>query len=222
SRSCWHFPDLGKPLIAEQRPVARAGPLLIQRIETAAAERALDLRECRSVVPLRTQRLAYFAAALADDARRLLDLALSAAVALGALDAPASERVIFLCERRQVDHAPLAGVRSAQDAAGQVVLMPARLNQNERSARLPPREQVLDEPFGHALAERLRLRFLTRLHGVVNHDQVRTVTRHTTTDADSTQATTSGRLPVCYARALRGQRDAFAHDAPHVTTEAIG
>src|SRR4030095_573847 len=109
-------------------------------------------------------------------------------------DVPTKRIVRPVRQGRQAEHIPRLAVAGGdpagaeiivlrQDAAGQVIEVPAGLDQDNATARLHAGAHVRAEPLPVPLAIDLALRFLMTLHRIVNDEEIGALAGNRSADA---------------------------------------
>ena len=81
--------------------------------------------------------------------------------------------------------------------AGEVVFVPAGLDENDRAAGFETRVEIVPIPIPDAVAKRFALGLGPVFHGIVDHDQIRPKTGHTAANTHRSQPAADGRSPLC-------------------------
>src|SRR5205807_4678704 len=100
---------------------------------------------------------------------------------------------------RQIHHLPLLGALLggfAEEASGQVVLVPAGLDEDDRPVRFETRVKVVVKPVPDIVAIGRALGLGPALDRVVDHYQAGPKTRHPRTHPDRPQSAPRRRLPL--------------------------
>ena len=82
-----------------------------------------------------------------------------------------------------------------EEAAGEVVFVPAGLDEYDGSVGLKPRHHVVVEPVPDLVSVRLRFSLFAALDRVVDHHQLRPISRDASADTDCFNTTSFSRLP---------------------------
>src|SRR2546421_1749775 len=82
-----------------------------------------------------------------------------------------------------------------EQSAGQIVFVPAGLDQDDRGVGFETRVQVVIEPIPDTLAIRFAFRFGTAADGIVDDDEVCSKAGDASADADRTDASAEAGLP---------------------------
>src|SRR5262249_22323426 len=112
-------------------------------------------------------------------------------------------------------------VLTGQNAPGQVVFVPAGLNQDQGTARFLPRVQILPEPVPDPVAVGLGVRLLTGLDRVVHHDQVEALPGGRVAHAAGAVDAARVRLPLRGGAALGAHQPVGRGDAAAAAAEAL-
>src|SRR5206468_6954296 len=102
------------------------------------------------------------------------------------------------------------------------VFVPARLNEDDRAARLQPGVDVVGVPVEDSVAPALRVGLLARPDRVVDDDQVSTAAGDTTAHTDGAEAAAADRLPFVLRTNLAAAKAAILRDAPRLAAEEVG
>ena len=219
-------PDRGRldgqhALGPEQRALARVRALLVQGFPVARPLRYALLRQRFGGLPLRPDRC----------------------------PARAAERIIVpVSDRLQREHGPVLAVTRPdhagfpvvflrQDAAGQIVFVPARHDQHDSRAGFQARAQVGEIPVVDARAHDLAVSLLARFDRIVDHGHVGAPAGDRAADAGSEILGPGARIPSPGSARLAGQAGGLAEhagaasaaavslvrdDAAHAPAEALG
>src|SRR3990172_4140344 len=105
----------------------------------------------------------------------------------------------------QTDYCPIRPIVAVQNPAGQIILMPSRHDENKCTVRPLPRVQIIRVPIPYAIAVCLALSFLTRLHRIVDDNQVAADAGYTTSHTRRAHPAILLCFPIIRCRALRAK-----------------
>ena len=166
--------DLAEPFTFELSAFRRCGSLLVKRCERVGTDLFMDAGEFLRGISFRAKSFAV----------------------------RASQRIggpvcADLREGGEIDYLPLlaAVLRFSQKASGEVVFVPAGLDEDDLAVGLEAGVEVVVEPVPDAVAAGFAFRLGAALYGVIDDYKVRAVAGDSRTDADRTNAAALGRFP---------------------------